>query len=104
MSLFSKLRDRYYRHRLIPAAVQELHDQVTKYLPNDARILEAGAHMGYDTVGISKMWPKGKVYAFEPVPSMFAGLQTRTSALRNVFSYQLALGENPGSVDMYVSD
>jgi len=41
------------------------------FLPEKPVILEAGAHKGKDTVELAKIWPKGTIHAFEPVPTLF---------------------------------
>lgn len=73
------------------------------FLPEDPVIVEAGAHVGTDTARLSQAWPLGHIHAFEPVPSIFTKLNERTSALRNVTCYQLALGASETTAQMFVS-
>lgn len=103
MRIFSDISKRINAYRKITDSVLSLRERVQHYLPNDPAILEAGAHMGYDTLGISKVWPKGRVYAFEPVPALYESLNNRVGGRKNVFTYPLALGAAEGVVDMYVS-
>ncbi len=49
------------------------------------------------------MWPKGTIHAFEPVPTVYAQLETNTSGLRNVIRHRDALGDTEGEVEMWVS-
>ena len=35
-----------------------LKEGIKQYLPENPRILEAGAHIGRDTVKLSKLWPQ----------------------------------------------
>jgi 2-O-methyltransferase len=72
-------------------------------LPLDPVVVEAGAHAGTDTVGLARAWPGGHVHAFEPVPSLFTRLVDRTSSMKNVSCYQLALGGAVTTSDMHVS-
>ena len=51
---------------------------IARYLPADPVIVEAGAHLGYDTLAMSRCWPRGHIHAFEPIPSIFSQLQQRT--------------------------
>jgi 2-O-methyltransferase len=73
------------------------------FLPKNPIILEAGAHKGNDTLELAKLWPEGKIYAFEPVPTLFAKLKRKTRNFTNVFCYQLALGAKSGNDKMYLS-
>jgi FkbM family methyltransferase len=73
------------------------------FLPPDPVIVEAGAHAGHDTDGLARTWPRGHVYAFEPVPGLFKKLVARTSSLRNVTCYQLALGGSVATSRLHVS-
>lgn len=77
--------------------------EIAPYVPAAAVVVEAGAHVGSDTVRLARRWPKGHVYAFEPVPELFAKLQTRAACRRNVSCIQLALGERDGTEEIHVS-
>lgn len=102
-NIYRGLLTRINARRKIPAAVSDLYWTIKKYLPKDPIILEAGAHMGFDTYGLAKMWPRAKVYAFEPVPELYSALVKRVGSMPNVKAFSLALGERNGSVEMYVS-
>lgn len=97
------LFDRISLYRGIPPAVIELYSNVKSLLPEDPIVVEAGAHMGYDTLGLAKIWPKGRVYAFEPVPALFNDLQRRLKNVRNTTTFNLALGSTCGFGEMHVS-
>jgi len=73
------------------------------FLPENPVILEAGAHKGKDTVELSKTWPKGSIYAFEPVPDLYEKLVKRTKNLGNVFCCPFALGDTSGLDLLHVS-
>jgi 2-O-methyltransferase len=103
MSLLSKISARINAYRRIPQSVVDLHDEVKRYLPSNPVIVEAGAHMGYDTFGLSKLWPRGTIHAFEPVPNIYSELCDRVKSCKNVRTYNVALGEREGEVPMYVS-
>lgn len=76
---------------------------IRKYLPEAPAVIEAGAHVGTDTVEMSRLWPKGTIYAFEPIPALFAKLRTNTRRQSSVRCYNLALGERTGAQQMFVS-
>lgn len=74
-----------------------------KFLPEDSVIVEAGAYYGQDTVELSKLFSKGTIYAFEPVPKVFVKLKETTQGFRNIICFPLALGDKNGQVDIFVS-
>lgn len=69
---------------------------ISKYLPNNPVIIEAGAHIGLDTCEMAKMWPGAKIFAFEPIPELFQKLVKATSSFPNVKCFQMALGDETG--------
>lgn len=66
-------------------------------------IIEAGAHVGIDTVEMAKLWPKGTIYAFEPVADIFKKLRENTKACKNVKCFELALSNRSETADIFVS-
>jgi FkbM family methyltransferase len=75
-----------------------------RYIPTDAVIVEAGAHRGIDTVQFARLWPDGRIHAFEPVPHVYGHLLRNTAHYRNVKTYQLALGDRDAAMPMWLSD
>jgi FkbM family methyltransferase len=75
-----------------------------RHIPQHAVIVEAGAHYGIDTVQFARLWPEGRIYAFEPVPHVYEHLQRNTAGYRNVTTYQLALGDTDAAMRMWLSD
>lgn len=69
--------------------------------PND-NILEAGAHIGYDTIMLAGL-TKGKVYAFEPISDLYQQLLSKTINTANIETFEIALGKINGPMTMYVS-
>lgn len=65
--------------------------------------MEAGAHIGIDTLEMAKIWPSGTIHAFEPIPQLFSQLETNASDKKNIKCYPLALSHTVGSSKMYVS-
>jgi len=78
-------------------------DLLRSLLPDDPVVVEAGAHVGRDTVEMSRLWPKGLIHAFEPIPDLFARLKTATTNCSNVICYESALGEKSGALEFNVS-
>lgn len=76
---------------------------IVPYLPENPIIVEAGAHVGSDTLDLSKLWPKGHIHAFEPIPSIFQKLSRNTQSQKNVTCYQIALSNTTETASMYVS-
>jgi len=76
---------------------------MAQYIPENAVILEGGAHVGTDTEALAKMFPKGRIHAFEPVPDLFAQLEERTKIYPNVTRYPIALSHADGSAVLHVS-
>jgi 2-O-methyltransferase len=77
--------------------------ELAAHLPPAPVAIEAGAHIGVDTMRLARKWPEGHIYAFEPVPELFAKLQARASARPNVSCFQLALGNQDGVQELHVS-
>lgn len=77
--------------------------EIAPYLTDSPVILEAGACDGTDTIKFTQRWPGATIYAFEPVPELFAKAELRTSHLAQVQCYRMALSERTGSATMYVS-
>ena len=76
---------------------------IGKFIPNDPVIIEAGAHVGSDTIEMAKLWPKGHIYAFECIPHLFEKLYETTKKYKNVKCCQMAIGEQNGSAEIFVS-
>ncbi|HMQ30106.1 MAG TPA: FkbM family methyltransferase [Chloroflexaceae bacterium] len=78
-------------------------ESLAQHLPGDPVIVEAGAHIGVDTVEMARRWNNGFVHAFEPLPHLYTELQKRTRKLNNVATYPLALGDYDGKARFFVS-
>jgi FkbM family methyltransferase len=76
---------------------------IKRFIPDDPIIVEAGAHLGWDTIEMSTLWSKGIIHAFEPVPGLYGQLQNNTSGLENVRLYPCALSDKTGIANLFVS-
>jgi FkbM family methyltransferase len=68
-------------------------------------ILDAGANLGMATLYFKWLYPKAKMYAFEPDPTTFAMLQTNVAQnhLTDVVLQNCALGQQDGTVELFVN-
>ncbi len=78
-------------------------DFIASFLPEHPVIIEAGAHIGRDTLKMATLWPDATIYAFEPVPELFIQLKERTKEQPNVHCFQLALSDTTGPATLHVS-
>lgn len=76
---------------------------IAPFLPVNPIILEAGAHIGRDTIKMIKQWPNATIYAFEPVPELFAQLQERTKDYPTIHCFNVALNNQSGPSTFYQS-
>lgn len=74
-----------------------------KLLPSNARILDAGAFNGHETLHFARMWPNGHVYSFEPVTQLFNRVREKTKHFSNISAYRLALGDFIGTTEIFLS-
>lgn len=73
------------------------------FLPENPVIVEAGAHVGRDTVEMSHLWPAGTIHAFEPVPELFEKLTAATRDCPNVIRHESALSNKTGTLKLNLS-
>jgi FkbM family methyltransferase len=76
---------------------------IRRFIPVDPIIVEAGAHLGWDTIEMSTLWSEGTIHAFEPVPRLYTQLQENTNGLKNVRLYPFALSDKTGVANLFVS-
>ncbi len=74
-----------------------------KYLPANPVIIDCGAHDGADTVALANTY-NAQIHAFEPVEDIFKRLKQRTSKFPSIFCYNIALSDNNGKQNFYVSE
>ncbi|MGH7091247.1 MAG: FkbM family methyltransferase [Stellaceae bacterium] len=100
----------YYRLRLNPGFVAHLFKAMAQqhhralapllkpFIPDDAVVIDVGAHAGQFTKLFARLAPKGRVYAVEPQSYARAILRIalRINRLRNAAVVALALDARPG--------
>jgi FkbM family methyltransferase len=99
-SLFASLSGAYYEGVEIffkDYGKVDLH-WIPQFLPYNPVIIEAGAFQGDETCRASKLWPEGRIIAFEPNPEAFDVLQKKVQKelATNVELYNLALNDYNG--------
>jgi len=65
--------------------------------------LEAGAADGGDTAVTARLYPRSKIYAFEPVALNYKELEARLKKSKNIKHYQLGLSDKTQQVEIFVS-
>lgn len=78
-------------------------EYIKQFLPEEPTILEAGAHIGRDTLKMNKTWPKSIIYAFEPVRQLFERLHQNTANVDNIICFPYALSDKSTNSKFYVS-
>jgi FkbM family methyltransferase len=87
---------------LIPKGVNiEMYELLNQPWIRDLEIktvLDIGANVGHFALAISYLLPEAKVYSFEPLPECFKELEHRTSNNTNIKAFNVALGNESGSL------
>ena len=81
----------------------EIQEWIVKNLYDDYVIIEAGAASGTDTLWFSQTFPKGRIFAFEPLTISFNKTLQRVTNCDNVEVYNVALGPTESTEQLYVS-
>ncbi len=95
-------------YKLIKKIVRASEDNIPKayimlFLPPDPKVVDAGAHVGGDSLEMSILWPKATIYAFEPVPKLFQQLVLNTRIRGNIQCYPFALAADTGNAALHIS-
>jgi FkbM family methyltransferase len=72
---------------------EDMRKLAMRYLPSNPVIIEGGAYDGSETKIMSKLWPQGRIYSFEPIRELYHRVVEETKYCPNVTVYPLALGE-----------
>ena len=73
-------------------------DWLPQFLPYNPVIIEAGAFRGDDTCRMAKLWPRGRIFAFEPNPEAFELLQKKIleESIPNIQLFSFAINTYEG--------
>jgi FkbM family methyltransferase len=74
-----------------------------KYLPDNPVIIDCGAHVGSDAIELSRIFPRARIYCFEPVSDIFNKLQHNVRKYPNIDCFQIALSLKNGKNKMFIS-
>jgi 2-O-methyltransferase len=78
-------------------------NKIKKFIPSNAVIIDAGAHIGADSVELARMFPSATIHSFEPVPEIYSFLRHNTRKWSNIKCFDIALSNESGTTQMYVS-
>ncbi len=63
-------------------------------------VLDIGANIGNFSILSNMLYPKSKIYSFEPIPQTFSILEQNVSNLKNINIFNMAIGEKTGKQKM----
>ncbi len=81
-----------------------IHHVIASFLKKDATLLEAGAHIGKDTIRLARALPHGSVIACEPHPGSLKRLKKSIAQVRNVQTLPVALGGETGKARFHIRE
>ena len=96
--LFEKFAIPKVRYESISKAI------LKRYLPLNPVIVDCGAHDGSDTIALAKLSKQATVHAFEAMPDLYKKLVVNTQQYDNIKCYQLALADQTGKMNFYISE
>lgn len=77
---------------------------IAPYLPPAPTIIEAGAYKGHDSLYMAKLWPNASFHLFEPVPELFAQLESNTQHIPQITRWPLALSSYDGTATFNIAE
>ncbi len=76
---------------------------IRQFLPANPVIIDAGAHVGGDSIEMCRLFSGSKVHSFEPVPAIFQLLKHNTRKFTRITCHTIALSNKNGEQVMHVS-
>lgn len=76
---------------------------IKQFLPVNPVIIDAGAHVGGDSIEMCRLYAGSQVHAFEPVPAIFNILKHNTRKFKRIACHTVALSNQNGEQLMHVS-
>jgi len=76
---------------------------IRRFLPANTVIIDAGAHMGGDSIEMCRLYPGSTVHSFEPVPAIFKLLKHNTRKFNRIHCHTVALSNKNGEQVLHVS-
>jgi FkbM family methyltransferase len=74
---------------------------IRKYLKKDSNCIDIGANLGHILMEIVAAAPKGKHFAFEPIPDLYTSLKKRFSKNTTVFNFALSAKKGSTTFNYY---
>ena len=95
-----------FHEKLDLEAFQFRHEKFSELIPEDAIVLDIGAHVGGFSIIFGSCVPKGKVLAFEPNPKTYEVLvqNSKNNPSYNIIPYNHAATQETKSYTFYYSD
>lgn len=76
---------------------------IRQFLPPNPIVIDAGAHVGGDSIEMCRLFSGSTVHAFEPVPSIYKLLKHNTRKFSRIHCHTIALSNHTGQQVMHVS-
>jgi FkbM family methyltransferase len=67
-------------------------------------VVDVGAHIGGATLLFRKLYPRARIFAFEPAPASFGDLERNTKQIDNVFRLNYGLSDHTAVVPLYLGE
>lgn len=107
-----KGRDIFYRSgssdvHIIYEILLKKHYKAEYYVPDNIKpevIFDIGANIGISAIYFANKFPHSTVYCFEPVLQNFNLLKKNTSQYKNIYCFNIALGNKDGKININASD
>ena len=76
---------------------------IRQFLPANPVIIDAGAHVGGDSIDMCRLYKGSTIHSFEPVPAIFKLLKHNTRKFNRIHCHTIALSNKNGEQVMHVS-
>jgi len=96
--------DPYFDHLTLDDHTNDFLLNVSRsLLAKDAVVFDIGANLGLSTVMMATSAPSGKIFSFEPSPSIYPYLEKTVAEnfLKHCVTLPIALGEAPGELSFF---
>jgi FkbM family methyltransferase len=95
-----------FHEKLDLETFQFRHEKFSELIPEDAIVLDIGAHVGGFSIMFGSCVPKGKVLAFEPNPKTYEVLvqNSKNNPSYNIIPYNYAATQETKPYTFYYSD
>jgi FkbM family methyltransferase len=76
---------------------------IRRFLPSNPVIIDAGAHVGGDSIEMCRLYKGATIHAFEPVPHIYKLLKHNVRKYSRIHCHTVALSNQNGTQSMHVS-